>query len=385
MGWPSAGEQPHHPDRSGSIAPTTALDLGCGTGDNAIYLAEHGWQVTGVDFVDKALSKARAKASGRTVQFIKADVTQLRSSGIGDSFDLVIDSGCLHGMNDEDRDGYVREVTAVTATGGRLLIVAFVPGSSYGVPGIDPTEVQQRFADGWTALDSGAEVQMDHNGKNPRGTTCSSAPSPGKLSQPECCHPAVDGRLPQVVPWCVGELEAAVLQAAEGDHRAGGLLECRLVAEHQSAEPLAPCEQQVDQPELGERRQLGDDENKVRAVLVVEVEVPLEQLPGGGAGPTTAPLMAGDELLPLVEQGRQDAADQLLARPEVVVERRLGDAEPIGDVLQTGALDAHSERTARERPPGCAAGYPTVAWSRTPSLTHLTEGKLRDVHLPIVK
>lgn len=151
----------------GSIAPTTALDLGCGTGDNAIYLAEHGWQVTGVDFVDKALSKARAKAGGRTVQFIKADVTQLRSSGIGDSFDLVIDSGCLHGMNDEDRDGYVREVTAVTATGGRLLIVAFVPGSSYGVPGIDPTEAQQRFADGWTALGSGAEVQMDHNGKNP--------------------------------------------------------------------------------------------------------------------------------------------------------------------------------------------------------------------------
>jgi 2-polyprenyl-3-methyl-5-hydroxy-6-metoxy-1,4-benzoquinol methylase len=41
----------------------TALDIGCGTGDSAIYLARHGWQVTGVDFVATALSKARTKAT----------------------------------------------------------------------------------------------------------------------------------------------------------------------------------------------------------------------------------------------------------------------------------------------------------------------------------
>ena len=40
-----------------------ALDIGCGTGDNSIYLAKHGWQVTGVDFVAKAVDKARAKAA----------------------------------------------------------------------------------------------------------------------------------------------------------------------------------------------------------------------------------------------------------------------------------------------------------------------------------
>jgi len=49
-------------DGEGALAPGTALDLGCGTGDNSIYLAEHGWQVTGVDFVAKAVHKARAKA-----------------------------------------------------------------------------------------------------------------------------------------------------------------------------------------------------------------------------------------------------------------------------------------------------------------------------------
>ena len=116
---------------SGSIAPTTALDLGCGTGDNAIYLAEHAWQVPGAASWTRLRPRASPRPAAERRKFIEPDVTQLRSSGIGDSFDLVIDSGCLHGMNDEDRDGYVREVTAVTATGGRLLIVAFVPGSSW--------------------------------------------------------------------------------------------------------------------------------------------------------------------------------------------------------------------------------------------------------------
>src|SRR6516162_2854190 len=56
-----------------------ALDLGCGTGDTSIYLAQHGWKVTGVDFVPKALEKARAKAgaAGVPVAFVHADVTHL--------------------------------------------------------------------------------------------------------------------------------------------------------------------------------------------------------------------------------------------------------------------------------------------------------------------
>ena len=44
------------------LSTGTALDLGCGTGDSSIYLAQHGWKVTAVDFVPRALDKARAKA-----------------------------------------------------------------------------------------------------------------------------------------------------------------------------------------------------------------------------------------------------------------------------------------------------------------------------------
>ena len=65
-----------------------ALDLGCGTGDSSIYLAQHGWQVTGVDYVPTALEKARVKAAATkaSVDFVRADVTQLSHDGLGDGF-----------------------------------------------------------------------------------------------------------------------------------------------------------------------------------------------------------------------------------------------------------------------------------------------------------
>jgi SAM-dependent methyltransferase len=151
------------------LTPGTALDIGCGTGDNSIYLAKHGWRVTGVDFVVKAVDKARAKASANKldIKFAQADATRLSSEGVGTNFDLIVDNGCLHGMSPEDRDAYVREVASVAAPGARLLLVEFVTGGSFGVPGIDPTEVEQRFAADWTLLSSGSEPAMNHNGKDP--------------------------------------------------------------------------------------------------------------------------------------------------------------------------------------------------------------------------
>jgi cyclopropane fatty-acyl-phospholipid synthase-like methyltransferase len=152
-----------------ALTPGTALDLGCGTGDNSIYLVKHGWQVTGVDFVAKAVDKAKAKAAANNVDitFARADVTRLSSEGIGSNFGLIVDNGCLHGMSQVDRDAYVREVTAVAAPEARLLLVEFITGGSYGVPGIDPDEVKRRFAADWTLLSSGDEPALDHNGKNP--------------------------------------------------------------------------------------------------------------------------------------------------------------------------------------------------------------------------
>lgn len=147
-----------------ALPPGKALDVGCGTGDSSIYLAKHGWQVTGVDFVATAVDKARAKAAANevAVTFAQADVTRLSSEGVGTNFGLIVDNGCLHGMSDEDRDAYVREVTAVAAPDARLFIVAAPPGS-FPVRGIAQSDVERRFAQEWELLSAGVEPALSIN------------------------------------------------------------------------------------------------------------------------------------------------------------------------------------------------------------------------------
>jgi len=127
-----------------------ALEVGCGTGDMSIVLARAGWDVTGVDFVERALKKARAKAAaaGVRVRFVRGDATKLEEAGIGDGYRLVLDGGLLHGLSDDDRDAYVRGLTAVAAPGAALLLVAFEPGGR-APRGIAPADVARRFSAGW--------------------------------------------------------------------------------------------------------------------------------------------------------------------------------------------------------------------------------------------
>jgi SAM-dependent methyltransferase len=150
-------------NESPALSAGKALELGCGTGDTAIYLVQHGWQVTAVDYVPKALEQAKAKARAQNVavNFAHADVTRLSSAGLGDVFALIVDNGCLHNMSDTDRDSYVREVSAVAAPGARLLIVAFAPGGRFGVRGIDRSEIERRFTGAWTLLAAGDERGLD--------------------------------------------------------------------------------------------------------------------------------------------------------------------------------------------------------------------------------
>jgi len=110
------------------IPPGRALDLGCGTGTNAIYLAQHGFQVVGVDYVAKAIAQAREKAqqAGVSVTFHVGDVSDL--SFLGDQqFDLALDIGCFHGIPKESRPAYVSSLAAHTRPGARYLLYAFHP------------------------------------------------------------------------------------------------------------------------------------------------------------------------------------------------------------------------------------------------------------------
>jgi len=137
-----------------ALPPGSALDVGCGTGDASIYLAQRGWQVTGVDFTPKALDKARdkARAAGVTVNFVRADVTHLSQSGISPGFQVIVDNGCFHGMSEDDRDLYVQEITAAAAPGARLFMVAFKPSGRFGPAGVHQAEIEHRFTPTWALL-----------------------------------------------------------------------------------------------------------------------------------------------------------------------------------------------------------------------------------------
>jgi len=147
-------------EQPGGLLPGRALDVGCGTGDTSIYLAQHGWQVTGIDFVTRALDEARSKtsAAGVTVRYQRADVTRLAAYGVGGGFDLIADNGCLHGLNDNQRDAYVREIGAAAAPGARLLIMAFAARARRGPRGIDRAELETRFAHRWELIGSGEDA-----------------------------------------------------------------------------------------------------------------------------------------------------------------------------------------------------------------------------------
>ena len=155
-----------------ALPPGAALDVGCGTGDSSIYLAQHGWHVTGVDFVPKALDRARSKAraAGVPVDFVHADVTHLSRAGIDTKFQLIVDNGCLHGMSDGDRDLYVQEITAAAAPSARLLIVAAPPGGPVRFLGLDQAEVERRFAPAWRLLSTAEEKMAFANGSAYRHT-----------------------------------------------------------------------------------------------------------------------------------------------------------------------------------------------------------------------
>ena len=149
-----------------ALPPGAALDVGCGTGDASIYLAQHGWQVTGVDFTPKALDKARSKAraADATVNFLHADVTHLRQAGINGPFQLIVDNGCFHGMSEGDRDLYVHEISAAAAPGARLLMIAFKPSGGFGPAGVDQTDIERRFAPTWQLVSAADEPRWKPQG-----------------------------------------------------------------------------------------------------------------------------------------------------------------------------------------------------------------------------
>jgi len=156
-------------EQAGEIVGSV-LDVGCGTGENALYLAEQGHEVWGIDFAPTAIQKAQEKAAQRhlTATFLVLNVLELHT--LGRTFDTVIDSGLFHTLSNEDRPRFVDNLAAVVRRGGTYFMLCVseltpIPDFSklkermpdfsklkpedYRRPQVTQAEIRNSFHDGW--------------------------------------------------------------------------------------------------------------------------------------------------------------------------------------------------------------------------------------------
>lgn len=127
------------------------IDVGCGTGENALYLAALGASVVGVDASPTAIARAREKARTRGIKasFLVADALALE--GLGRSFDTAIDCGLFHTFPDDDRPAFERGLRSVVRPGGRYALLCFSeaePGDA-GPRRVTQAEIRATFEGAW--------------------------------------------------------------------------------------------------------------------------------------------------------------------------------------------------------------------------------------------
>lgn len=121
--WDSGIVPPELTEFIKSHPPGRAIDLGCGTGTNVAALVQSGWQVTGVDFVPRAISLAKHKLNEANLaaDLRVGDVTDLRD--LAAPFDFALDIGCFHGV--DDKPAYLNELDRLLVPGGHWLMYGF--------------------------------------------------------------------------------------------------------------------------------------------------------------------------------------------------------------------------------------------------------------------
>ena len=137
-------------DTGGFRSPV--LDAGCGTGENALFLAARGLEVVGIDAAPTAISRARAKAAERELSatFVAGDALEL--AALGRTFAAVLDCGLFHTFGDPDRQRYVASLASAVEPAGVVHLLCFSDREPWGggPRRITEAEIRLAFADGWS-------------------------------------------------------------------------------------------------------------------------------------------------------------------------------------------------------------------------------------------
>ncbi len=148
--WDIDGPQPVFVSAADRLTGSI-LDAGCGTGENALFFAGRGHPVTGIDYLELPIQRARQKAAERSLSanFLVIDALALKQ--VPQVFDNVIDCGLFHVFNDADRKRYVEGLAGILKPGGMLFLMCFSdqePGT-VGPRRVSNAELHAAFAKDW--------------------------------------------------------------------------------------------------------------------------------------------------------------------------------------------------------------------------------------------
>jgi len=137
--------------RRGEIR-SPVLDIGCGTGEHALFFASEGFEVWGIDAAPRAIEKAKEKAveRGFSVQFSILNALELPK--LGRTFRTATDSGLFHTLSDEDRLVFEKSLASVLEGGGTYFMLCFsdLEPAGYGPRRISQQEIRTTFRNSWT-------------------------------------------------------------------------------------------------------------------------------------------------------------------------------------------------------------------------------------------
>jgi SAM-dependent methyltransferase len=143
-----------HEERGREPPYGRALDIGTGSAIWGIELAKRGWQVTGVDFVEKALNRGRERirAAGVEMKLVQGDVTRLTPAEVGSDFRLILDTGTFHDFDTKQQQGMARSVDALATEDATVILLCWPRRRRPLIRGVSRREIEAAFA-GWQITD----------------------------------------------------------------------------------------------------------------------------------------------------------------------------------------------------------------------------------------